>query len=276
MPVSEERKSRKELRQAAQSVTGKRESKKKPSRRRILQWGILVAALAVFVFSGIQLLNISGEYGEAEKEYQGLEQLAPLPQDEAGPEDRQVDFAALAQKNSEIVGWIYIPDSKVDYPMVKGTDNSFYVSHTFEKKANGAGAIFLDWKNSGDFSDRNTVIYGHHMKNGSMFAALVEYKNPDYFNSHRTIYLYTPQGVYTATVFSAYVDVATGPQTTISFANDAEFLSFVETMRNQSITRADTPIGAEDRIITLSTCTYEYDDARFIVQAVLHPVNTAE
>ena len=146
-----------------------------------------------------------------------MEQLAPLPQEEeAGPEDRQVDFAALAQKNSEIVGWIYIPDSKVDYPMVKGTDNSYYVSHTFEKKANGAGAIFLDWKNKGDFSDRNTVIYGHHMKNGSMFAALVEYKDPDYFNAHRTIYLYTPQGVYTATVFSAYVDVATGPQTTIS------------------------------------------------------------
>ena len=132
----------------------------------------------------------------------------------------------------------------------------------------------MDWKNKGDFSDRNTVIYGHHMKNGSMFAALVEYKDPDYFNAHRTIYLYTPQGVYTATVFSAYVDVATGPQTTISLQDDAAFLSFVETMRNQSITKTDTPIGAEDRIITLSTCTYEYDDARFIVQAVLHPVKT--
>ena len=273
--MSEGRKSRKELRQAAQRTSGKRKSKKTSGRRRLLQWGILAVALAVFIFSGIQLLNISGEYEEADKEYQDLEQLAPLPQEEeAGPEDRQVDFAALAQKNSEIVGWIYIPDSKVDYPMVKGTDNSYYVSHTFEKKANGAGAIFLDWKNKGDFSDRNTVIYGHHMKNGSMFAALVEYKDPDYFNAHRTIYLYTPQGVYTATVFSAYVDVATGPQTTISFQDDAAFLSFVETMRNQSITKTDTPIGAEDRIITLSTCTYEYDDARFIVQAVLHPVKT--
>ena len=259
--MSEERKSRKELRQAAQRTSGKRKSKKTSGRRRLLQWGILAVALAVFIFSGIQLLNISGEYEEADKEYQELEQLAPLPQEEeAGPEDRQVDFAALAQKNSEIVGWIYIPDSKVDYPMVKGTDNSYYVSHTFENK--------------GDFSDRNTVIYGHHMKNGSMFAALVEYKDPDYFNAHRTIYLYTPQGVYTATVFSAYVDVATGPQTTISFQDDAAFLSFVETMRNQSITKTDTPIGAEDRIITLSTCTYEYDDARFIVQAVLHPVKT--
>ena len=242
------------------------------------------------MIGAIQLYKQHREYSEGEDSYTDLDHYVKLPEEPKEPKEPSpsptdetesggrewpvVDFASLQEINPDIVGWIYIEGTEINYPVVQGRDNQYYLKHLFSGEWNGSGCIFLDSRNRLDFSDRHSIICGHHMKNGSMFAALVEYKDPDYFNAHRTIYLYTPQGVYTATVFSAYVDVATSPQTTISFQDHAAFLSFVETMRNQSITKTDTPIGAEDRIITLSTCTYEYDDARFIVQAVLHPVKT--
>ncbi|MBE5781316.1 MAG: class B sortase [Clostridiales bacterium] len=245
----------------------------KHKRRKIIEWVIILIALAVFVYSAIQVIGIMGQYSAAREEYTELGQLAPTPAVGQSQKDRAVDHASLQAKNSDYVGWISIPKTVVDYPVVQGEDNQYYVTHTYENSSNSAGAIFVDYRNRGDFTDRNTVLYGHNMDNGSMFAALADYyKDKEFFLEHPVFYLYTPTMAYEVEVFSAYVGSAQGPHLVFDFKDDAAYLKFVESMKNKSKFKTDVTVTANDRMVTLSTCTYDYDDARAIVHGVLRPI----
>ena len=107
-----------------------------------------------------------------------------------------VDFDALREINPDIVGWIYIEDTNINYPIAQGPDNSYYLSRMYNKQWDGYGCIFMDYLNSPDFSDPNSVIYGHHMQNGSMFQNLAGYKEQEFYETHKTAYLLTPDKNY--------------------------------------------------------------------------------
>ena len=195
--------------------------------------------------------------------------VAPVADDPVMEEMAKIDLAALREVNPDVLGWIRIPDTKIDYPLMQGADNDFYLNHTWEKTPNSVGSIFLEHQNSAGLTDYNTIIYGHNMNNGSMFAGLQNYAVPDYWKDHPYVYVLTDAGVYRYEVFvffRAEVDSLTyglNPQ-----RNDTKEDFLRLSLENSWIDTGIEP-ALTDRILTLSTCSGSNYDYRYVVQARL-------
>jgi sortase B len=179
-----------------------------------------------------------------------------------------VDFAALEQINPDIVGWIYIEGTKLNYPVVQGKDNEYYLDHLFEGRYNRSGCIFLDMKCSADFSDRHSILYGHNMQNDSMFAGLLNYQDQEYYEEHPVGLLITPEKKYKILFFSGYIAGTTADAWKMDFSED-EYGTWLDKITRRSVFRGEAVPDEGDTILTLSTCTYEFDDVRFVVHGIL-------
>jgi sortase B len=181
--------------------------------------------------------------------------------------------AQFESVNSDYVGWIVVNGTKINYPFVLGKDNSFYLNHNFQKRRLKHGAIFMDYRNSADFSDRHIVLYGHAMRDQSMFGAIDLYKRQSFFNSHSTIEIRLKNEIRTYKIFSAYqVDAST---TRLSVpANNRSLSSLFETFMSRAMYPTSTDISGKDHILTLVSCTDDVDNGRIIVHAVLQSINT--
>lgn len=169
--------------------------------------------------------------------------------------------------NEDIIGWIKISDTAIDYPVVKTDNNDFYLKNDVYKQPDKAGAIFMDFRNSGDFDDFNTIIYGHNMKNGSMFKSLLKYKDEDFFDTHPTIEYSTLYEDTQWEVFSAYVTSTDFYYIETDFPSEEDYQSFLDSIVEKSLYAPDFEVSATDTILTLSTCAYDFNDARFVVHA---------
>ena len=161
---------------------------------------ILVFCIVVFGIVAMNLVEIGKEYYDGQKEYEELkeytEEKVNGQQDdptESEAEEKTIDFAELRKINEDIVAWIQISGIGVDYPVVQGEDNEYYLHHTFRKEANKAGSIFLDYRNRADFTEQRVLIYGHNMKDGSMFSDLKRYQDNTFRKESGTAYLYLPE-----------------------------------------------------------------------------------
>jgi sortase B len=165
------------------------------------------------------------------------------------------------------VGWIRIPDTEIDFAVVYSGDNSYYLNHSFEKEYSQLGTPFLDYRCSSDFSDYNSIIYGHHIKGGRMFAALDSFKSEDYFINHSTGSLITNDRIYTVHFVACLVCESDGAAYTVVFLNEDEKTAYLEKLRSKALVLKDfeTDELLEKRLITLSTCSYEYEDARTVL-----------
>lgn len=261
-------------------------SKNKKGKRKLLLI-LMIVCIAVAAFSAYQLISIFTEYDSAEREYADLRPtasatapstVAPFPSaGQSAPAEPLLnlvvpDFAALAQLNDDVAGWIYSPGTVIDYPVVHSGEHDYYLVHTFRKAYNSSGCIFMDKQTEPDFSSRNTTLYGHNMNNGSMFHSLVEYKKAEYWKAHPYMYLFTPDGTYRVDLFSMYVTDAYDTYTTSDFTQE-QWNSFVQKRAKRSLVDTGIMPDADDRILTFSTCTYDYDDARFVVHGVLVPID---
>ncbi len=249
-------------------------SKKKQQKRaqfNIISSVVLVAAVCVFVFSLYQLIAMLVPYYSGGKIYDEIKDIA-ITADENG-EGLKVDFDALLKENSDTVAWIRFDEPEIiNYPVVKSADNADYLTKTFTANDNKLGAIFMDYRNSNDFSDRNTFIYGHHLNvGGEMFSELLEYDSESFCKEHPNFYIYTPDGkVRTYTVFSAGVVKDTADNYKIDYASDADFEEYLKLCQDSSnYTVEDVELNAQSQIVSLSTCTNVRDDERFLVQGVL-------
>ena len=249
-------------------------SKKKQQKRaqfNIISSVVLVAAVCVFVFSLYQLIAMLVPYYSGGKIYDEIKDIA-ITADENG-EGFKVDFDALLKENSDTVAWIRFEEPEIiNYPVVKSADNADYLTKTFTANDNKLGAIFMDYRNSNDFSDRNTFIYGHHLNvGGEMFSELLEYDSESFCKEHPNFYIYTPDGkVRTYTVFSAGVVKDTADNYKIDYASDADFEEYLKLCQDSSnYTVDDVELNAQSQIVSLSTCTNVRDDERFLVQGVL-------
>ena len=166
---------------------------------------ILIASVSLFLlgFGICMAVSTFFMYREGEQEYEALREYVNEEEREEDESEEQdstlaskatVDFQALRKINSDIIAWIRIPDTKIDYPVVQGTDNEYYLKRTFKKTEHVAGSIFLDKDNSSDFSNRKSILYGHNMKDGSMFQGLHKYENEQYLETHNKVYLYLQDG----------------------------------------------------------------------------------
>lgn len=234
--------------------------------------------LGIACFSGYQVLRILHEYRVGADAYFKLEQFASLPpaseeteETPAEPAWPEVDFTALAAVNPDVTAWLYGPDTGISYPVVQGTDNDYYLDHLLDGTANSAGCLFVDTSCRLDFSGRNTVIYGHRMKNGTMFAALGNYQEQVYYDAHPVFLLVTPEGRYVVELFSGYVADTAESAWMLDFSDEQAYLAWLEEVGEKSAFSSKVSPRAEDRVVTLSTCSYEFENARFVLHGVLRP-----
>ncbi|MCM1326093.1 MAG: class B sortase [Bacteroidales bacterium] len=189
--------------------------------------------------------------------------------------EKEVDFEALKEEvNEDIYAWLYIPDSTIDFPVLRHpTDNSYYLLHNLDGSSGRPGCIYTENYNSMDFTDPNTVMYGHNMRVGTMFAGLHNYEDEEFFAEHPYIYVYTPEKLFVYEVFAAYEFSDLHLLLNFDFTSEQVFQKFLDDiyeMRSMNCnTKEDVEVTAKNRILTLSTCVTGKDDKRYLVQGVL-------
>ena len=139
-----------------------------------------------------------------------------------------MDLPALQQVNSDVIGWIAIPGTEISYPLVQGTDNDYYLTHTWNQNSSAVGAIFMDCRCSADFSGFNTIVYGHRMNNGSMFAALKHYKKQDFLQAHPQVYVTNASGTHAYSIYAAYEAALDGTAYYSAFSDETIKKAFID------------------------------------------------
>lgn len=182
----------------------------------------------------------------------------PVPPETEDPKMKalaETDLDALRQVNEDVLGWIQIPGSKIDYPILQGEDNEYYLKRTWKGHRNPVGSVFLEYRNSPDLTDWNTIIYAHNMDNGTMFAGLHRYKRQEYWQEHPYVYIVTDAGVLRYEVFSSY-NAKVGSKTYgLSFRQKETREEFIAmALENSQIDTGIVP-AVTDQILTLSTCS---------------------
>ena len=261
---------------------------------------IIVASIAL-VFSGIMLLRSTLQYRAADEEYTALEQYAvvggsdptPAPSEEAVEEEEEeeepeeekkvltrnynradfpdisVDYESLKKINASYVCWLYAPGAEINHPVVQGTDNEFYLHHTFEMKQNFAGCVFMDHEVDPMLTSWNTFFYGHNMKNGTMFGHLKNYiNNPAVYDKDRYIYVFRPEGIYRYEIFAYYLD-PTDSKMYYTCKTFKEYRAYLREAVKKSVRECEAKVTPDDNIVTLVTCSGSGSNKqRFFVHGV--------
>lgn len=239
---------------------------------------ITVCLVGIILVSGYKIGKTMWDYQVAKSAYTNIsEKTAKVdPKQFTGV----VDWKALKKVNPDVQGWLYQKGTVINYPVVQGTDNDTYLHTRFDKQWSGGGTLFVDYRMEKDFKGFNSIIYGHHMKDGSMFRSIRGYtKEEGYYDRHKTLELATPHGNYHLVVFSAFITKATDENTYKMTYDGDEKQAYIDRAWEQSelpITRDSVDVTKDDRLVTLSTCAYDYEEARYIVMCKMVPWTKAE
>lgn len=248
---------------------------------KIIKTVLIVIFSVTFVISTYGLIKGLSDYHKANSTYQDMqdsyvqpnedqeEAKDPYQQTESAELPISVDFDALLARNPDVVGWLYCPGTAINYPVVKGKDNEQYLYTDLDGNYLVSGTLFADYRNDPLGVDDNYIIYGHNMKNGSMFHSLVKYAKQSYYDEHPTIFYLTPDANYKIELFAGL---------TIKH-NDAIYkgryegglYGFLQSYIARSTFVSDVDLTETDTVVTLSTCTFEFDNARYIVIGRLTP-----
>ncbi len=263
---------------------------------------IFIVALAVFLFSGYQLFKIYKEYKTGTDEYDQIReavfQIKPESEsngnasngnasignesEKTGPilingielktllgTKYQCNFDQLLAINSEVVGWIRIEDTNIDYPVVQTSDNEKYLRTTLEGEWNNAGTIFVDSRVEVPFISENTMIHGHNQRNKAMFHDLTLYMDKEFWESHPYVTILTPEKNYLYQIYSCYQSPNVSKTYNCQFSGKEQYQEYLTYTMSQSIYDTGITVSSSDRIITLSTCNNDWEDTRMVVHAKL-------
>lgn len=244
--------------------------------KKVFYYVTLTVLIGVFAFSAYKLTDYWIAKVRSERMMEAASQFVGVTtENEEGsenlvitgdPESMVIDFESLWKINEDIVAWIYCPDTRINYPIVQGSDNSYYLYRLLDGTWNVNGTIFMDYRNNSNFTDGNTLIYGHRMKTGAMFAELINYNRQSFYDEHPCMYIYTPDQTYRMDLFAACVVDSIGDIYGLNPSDDV-IRSCIE--KSTFIADLSWPTG---NVVTLSTCTYEYEDARYVVLGDLVPI----
>lgn len=262
--------------------------------------GVPVLCVILALGSGFMLLREIGQYRESADAYHSLESYVDMPKETEPAADKAedpsvesdaaeetagtpavslplVDFDALREISPDIIAWLTLEDTVINYPVTQADDNDYYLHHLHDKTYSKVGCLFADYENAADFSDRNTIIYGHNMRDGSMFASIKDYADQAYYDAHPRMFLITPEQGFVMEIFSAFVadPGESGKDTSpwrLDWQDDGEYAAWLEAMAGRSVIQSDVAVNSGDRVLTLSTCTND-SAHRFIVMGKLTPVN---
>lgn len=249
---------------------------------------ILFAGITLYF--GLGLYRQWQEYRAGEETYEALSQYVQpkiparslahtaedMSPDEPAPAEEVdgtiwpvVDFESLRAINPDIVAWIYIEGTNINYPVVQSEDNNYYINRLFDGKYSKVGSIFMDYRNPADMSGRNTVLYGHNMQDGTMFNQINNYKEQAFCDQHPTALLITPDKNYRIEFVAGYITDMNSDAWKMEFASDEEFSLWMSNAMDLSTFTGNLAPLPQDRVVTFSTCTYEFPDARYVLVGIL-------
>ena len=265
--------------------------------------GILIGLLLlVFLFSAGRLLSIRKGYRDSQKVYNDavaqftqpnadgaspsqtpspVAESAPAEQTEEETEEDlicapiEVDFSVLTEVNDDIMGWIYCEDTVINYPVVWGRDNDYYLERDYRGNSDPCGTIFSDGGNMKDLTDSNTILYGHHMQDMTMFATLKYWLEQEYYEEHPVMWFLTPEQDYRIDLFAGYVTAADSETYTIFREPSDDFNDYLQNALSQSEFHADVELEEDAQYMVLSTCAYSFYLARTVLHGKLVPVDSA-
>lgn len=239
--------------------------KKKPGKgkkaRRLASRIIIICLAGIVLVSGWKVFNLLKGYMADRAVYDRISDLA----------GDSIDFDALREINPDIIGWLYYKDTIIDYPIVQGEDNDVYISMLFDRTWGGCGTLFADCITEAPFRQFNTIVYGHHMKDGTMFACLKELKDPEYCKKHSRLELTTPEGKFDLVVWAFLNEPADSNIYLTNIKDENEKQSYLNLIVGLADYITNIEVTTEDRLVMLSTCAYEFEDARYIVVCKMVP-----
>lgn len=249
---------------------------------------ILLASLILIVVASVNIFKLGKEYQKGINEYKELENYVTVveaPEEEPEKEEVireteevkesvipvniEVDFLALKSINNDLVGWLYYEPLEINYPIVRGDDNEYYTHYTFENEKNASGAIFMDCLNKPDMSSYNTIIYGHNMRNGTMFGSLKKLLS-DYtiIEENPYYYVFTEEKAYMYEITSVYItNQASDTYNLVN--NETEQQEYIDYIKSSSTWYWEKELKNTDKIVTLSTCHGLHSNNRTVVHGVL-------
>ena len=253
---------------------------------------VLLLGIGMMVYAGGQLSETQKIYQEGNAAYEDLvgrvrvsavaeikaqgpqgspSEAMPAPNAQLYIPQLDIDFAALRAINGEAAAWLYNPGTTIDYPVMKTDNYSYYLDHLPDGTANANGSLFIDYNNAADFSDPLTVIYGHHMKSGKMFGSLKGYKDQSYYEKHPYMYLYTEEASYRIElIYGCIIGAKQWRDRAFMFAVNLD--SLLAYAAHNTTFKSGAAYTEGDRVVVLATCSYEFDDARYVVLGVLREV----
>ena len=233
-----------------------RNKKNKKSKRVIFNLIVYIILLFILIYSGIKIFKWYKDKTNNNEIAEQIKDTVIVKDENKDKEEYTIDFNKLKEQNNETVAWIKVNNTNIEYPVVKADNNNFYLNHSFDKSKNSAGWIFADYRNKFDGTDKNIVIYGHNMRDDSMFGSLKNILNSDWYDNEEntSISLYTENEKNIYKVFSIYKIESEDYYIKTEFENSNEFEQFEKTIKKRSIKEFNIDISKSDNILTLSTC----------------------
>ncbi|SFQ36282.1 sortase B [Lachnospiraceae bacterium XBB1006] len=255
-------------------------------RKKYIRIGMFFLCLAVFLVSSWKLTLFVKDYFQASSDYTEAEEAFSLPEEDTFPSMEEnspppsiydkaelffkdCDYDALKNLNKEICGWIVIPAVNISYPILQHNDNQYYLTHLYNHTENHVGSIFMDYRVSKDFSDFNSILYGHNMRDKSMFAKLHQFQKKKTWKKNPYVYIYGGNGIKIYKIFSAFTGDADGLSYAIGLQQKKSKQEFIDYACKHAFYRTKIVPSTSDHIITLSTCSDSEHKYRMIVQGVL-------
>ena len=230
--------------------------------RKFIRTLINLILISILIFSGYNIYTKLSEYKKADNVYTELREKS----------QESNKYEKLSSINSDYRFWLKVNNTNIDYPVVQGKDNDYYLNHDFNKDYLASGSIFMDYRN--DFeNDKSIIIYGHHMRNKTMFGELANFKDESFFKENNKIKIEYKGKTYTYEIFSVYIADSSEDFLEINFNNDIEYENYINEIINKSLYKTNSTVSVDDKIITLYTCSYEFNGARTIVNAKLTSIN---
>lgn len=221
---------------------------------------IIFCSILGVIFFANKIVNKQEEYRASEESFEQVSEIYNKEENDK--------FKELKNLNADFRGWIKVEGTNIDYPITQADNNTYYLKHDFFKKSNPAGTVFLDYENN-HFEDFNTIIYAHYMKNKTLFHNLQFFKEESFFKNNEEITIETADAIYKYEVFSIHVPSTKFKYTIPNFSTKEECNDFINEIKKRSLFKTEHEVTAESKILTLSTCSYEFKDARTVVHALL-------
>lgn len=234
---------------------------------------LIIALIGILLWSGYNAFHETDKYREGNNTYKNIAK-------EASDKNGNLNWKKLKKINPDVVAWIKMPqkDGFLNYPVVHCNSNDKYLHTLFDGTPGACGTLFIDKSNKPDFSDFNTIIYGHHMGRwfyeGPMFGKLERYKKQSYYNNHSWMWIYTPKHSYKLKIVASYNTPGKASENAykISFKNEKERTRWLSYARNKSLLKTKYESDTFDHYVTLSTCAYDYQNERFVVVGKLEEI----